>query len=96
MTGPSSTRRTETLRSWISSVSSSSVAGAKARKRAQKQKSRQQTYRMRRLKRLVCFAPAGVVTAEMCQDKEDSDLLSKMVEDLDEVRGHASLLTLYS
>uniref|UniRef100_UPI0037E7FB19 cohesin subunit SA-2 n=1 Tax=Semicossyphus pulcher TaxID=241346 RepID=UPI0037E7FB19 len=29
----------------------------------------------------------GVVTAEMCQNKEDSDLMSKMVEELDEVAG---------
>lgn len=29
---------------------------------------------------------AGVVTAEMCQSKEDGDVMSKMVEELDEVR----------
>ena len=28
----------------------------------------------------------GVVTAEMCQSKDDSDVMSKMVEELDEVR----------
>lgn len=29
----------------------------------------------------------GVVTAEMCQGKEDRDVMSKMVEEVDEVRG---------
>lgn len=34
----------------------------------------------------VCLlSSSGVVTAEMCQSKEDSDILSKMVEELDEV-----------
>ncbi|XP_071335920.1 cohesin subunit SA-2 isoform X2 [Trachinotus anak] len=32
-----------------------------------------------------CSGCKGVVTAEMCQNKEDSDVMSKMVEELDEV-----------
>ncbi|XP_056245150.1 cohesin subunit SA-2 [Seriola aureovittata] len=32
-----------------------------------------------------CSGCKGVVTAEMCQSKEDSDVMSKMVEELDEV-----------
>ncbi|XP_062257949.1 cohesin subunit SA-2 isoform X3 [Platichthys flesus] len=32
-----------------------------------------------------CCGCKGVVTAEMCQSKEDSDVMSKMVEELDEV-----------
>ncbi|CAJ1079792.1 cohesin subunit SA-2 isoform X2 [Xyrichtys novacula] len=34
-----------------------------------------------------CCGCKGVVTAEMCQSKEDSDVMSKMVEELDEVAG---------
>ncbi|XP_028289586.1 cohesin subunit SA-2 [Parambassis ranga] len=34
-----------------------------------------------------CSGCKGVVTAEMCQSKEDSDVKSKMVEELDEVAG---------
>ncbi|KAF7652393.1 hypothetical protein LDENG_00097680 [Lucifuga dentata] len=34
-----------------------------------------------------CCGCKGVVTAEMCQSKEDSDVMSKMVEELDEVSG---------
>ncbi|TMS06815.1 Cohesin subunit SA-2 [Larimichthys crocea] len=34
-----------------------------------------------------CCGCKGVVTAEMCQSKEDSEVLSKMVEELDEVTG---------
>ncbi|XP_068184959.1 cohesin subunit SA-2 isoform X2 [Antennarius striatus] len=34
-----------------------------------------------------CSGCKGVVTAEMCQNKEDSDVMSKMVEDLDDVSG---------
>lgn len=34
-----------------------------------------------------CSGCKGVVTAEMCQSKEDSDVMSKMVEELDEVAG---------
>ncbi|CAK6959104.1 cohesin subunit SA-2 [Scomber scombrus] len=34
-----------------------------------------------------CSGCKGVVTAEMCQSKEDSDVMSKMVEKLDEVAG---------
>ncbi|XP_034549022.1 cohesin subunit SA-2 isoform X2 [Notolabrus celidotus] len=34
-----------------------------------------------------CCGCKGVVTAEMCQNKEDSDVMSKMVEELDEVAG---------
>ncbi|XP_069563047.1 cohesin subunit SA-2 [Brachyistius frenatus] len=34
-----------------------------------------------------CSGCKGVVTAEMCHSKEDSDVLSKMVEELDEVAG---------
>ncbi|XP_029314249.1 cohesin subunit SA-2 isoform X2 [Cottoperca gobio] len=34
-----------------------------------------------------CSGCKGVVTAEMCQSKEDSELMSKMVEELDEVAG---------
>ncbi|XP_075887185.1 cohesin subunit SA-2 isoform X2 [Nelusetta ayraudi] len=34
-----------------------------------------------------CCGCKGVVTAEMCHNKEDTDILSKMVEDLDEVSG---------
>lgn len=38
----------------------------------------------------------GVVTAEMCHNKEDSDVMSKMVEDLDEVRSCLILLSVSS
>ncbi|XP_060909146.1 cohesin subunit SA-2 isoform X3 [Labrus mixtus] len=34
-----------------------------------------------------CCGCKGLVTAEMCQNKEDSDVMSKMVEELDEVSG---------
>ncbi|KAM4558015.1 cohesin subunit SA-2 [Odontesthes bonariensis] len=34
-----------------------------------------------------CSGCKGVVTAEMCQSKEDRDVMSKMVEELDEVAG---------
>ncbi|XP_023144628.2 cohesin subunit SA-2 isoform X2 [Amphiprion ocellaris] len=34
-----------------------------------------------------CSGCKGVVTAEMCQSKEDSDVMSKMVEELDEDSG---------
>uniref|UniRef100_A0A7N8WRS6 Cohesin subunit SA n=1 Tax=Mastacembelus armatus TaxID=205130 RepID=A0A7N8WRS6_9TELE len=34
-----------------------------------------------------CSGCKGVVTAEMCQSKDDSDVMSKMVEELDEVVG---------
>ncbi|XP_035532229.1 cohesin subunit SA-2 [Morone saxatilis] len=34
-----------------------------------------------------CSGCKGVVTAEMCQSKEDSEVMSKMVEELDEVTG---------
>ncbi|KAM7407077.1 hypothetical protein PAMA_003009 [Pampus argenteus] len=34
-----------------------------------------------------CSGCKGVVTAEMCQSKEGSDVMSKMVEELDEVAG---------
>ncbi|XP_071782421.2 cohesin subunit SA-2 [Centroberyx gerrardi] len=34
-----------------------------------------------------CSGCKGVVTAEMCQSKEDSDVMSKMVEELDEGAG---------
>ncbi|XP_047456471.1 cohesin subunit SA-2 [Mugil cephalus] len=34
-----------------------------------------------------CCGCKGVVTAEMCQSKEDGDVMSKMVEELDEVTG---------
>ncbi|KAF1382811.1 hypothetical protein PFLUV_G00147670 [Perca fluviatilis] len=34
-----------------------------------------------------CSGCKGVVTAEMCQSKEDSEVMSKMVEELDEVSG---------
>lgn len=34
-----------------------------------------------------CSGCKGVVTAEMCQSREDSDVMSKMVEELDEVAG---------
>ncbi|XP_037645354.1 cohesin subunit SA-2 isoform X1 [Sebastes umbrosus] len=34
-----------------------------------------------------CSGCKGVVTAEMCQSKEDSEVMSKMVEELDEVAG---------
>ncbi|XP_054470907.1 cohesin subunit SA-2 isoform X2 [Anoplopoma fimbria] len=34
-----------------------------------------------------CCGCKGVVTAEMCQSKEDSEVMSKMVEELDEVSG---------
>lgn len=34
---------------------------------------------------IVLVSLPGVVTAEMCQSKEDSDVMSKMVEQLDEV-----------
>ncbi|GAA6224102.1 cohesin subunit SA-2-like [Lates japonicus] len=34
-----------------------------------------------------CSGCKGVVTAEMCQSKEDGDVMSKMVEELDEVAG---------
>ncbi|XP_076011271.1 cohesin subunit SA-2 isoform X2 [Genypterus blacodes] len=34
-----------------------------------------------------CSGCKGVVTAEMCQNKDDSDIMSKMVEELDEVAG---------
>lgn len=33
------------------------------------------------------FFLSGVVTAEMCQSKEDSEVMSKMVEELNEVGG---------
>lgn len=34
-----------------------------------------------------CCGCKGVVSAEMCQSKEDSEVMSKMVEELDEVAG---------
>ncbi|KAK2905835.1 cohesin subunit SA-2 [Channa argus] len=34
-----------------------------------------------------CSGCKGVVTAEMCQSKEESDVMNKMVEELDEVAG---------
>lgn len=34
-----------------------------------------------------CSGCKGVVTAEMCQSKEDRDVMSKMVEEMDEVAG---------
>ncbi|XP_041663582.1 cohesin subunit SA-2 [Cheilinus undulatus] len=34
-----------------------------------------------------CCGCKGVVTAEMCQNKDDTDVMSKMVEELDEVAG---------
>lgn len=34
-----------------------------------------------------CSGCKGVVTAEMCQNKEDNEVMSKMVEELDEVAG---------
>nr|XP_019956158.1 PREDICTED: cohesin subunit SA-2-like [Paralichthys olivaceus] len=39
-----------------------------------------------------CCGCKGVVTAEMCQSKEDRDVLSKMVEELDELHKHVVYL----
>lgn len=88
MIGSRLTCRTETPLSSISSASSSSAVAAKASRHTHKHTRTQNTHTQ------VCVIPSclfpGVVTAEMCQSKEDSEVMSKMVEELDEVSRVAS------